>query len=230
MPRLTVMHVIVVDDERRLVELIIGYLAESGIDADGYHDGRAGLEAARGTGVDAVVLDLMLPGIGGIEVCRRLRREGNNVPVLMLTAKGAVNERVVGLDAGADDYLVKPFALEELTARLRVFQRRTEVPDDRVTVGGLVLDPLARRAWQDGVEFDLARREFDMLQTLMDNVGHVVSRDYLLDEVWKGESDLQSNSIEVHISKLRSHLGRQSDGIKITTVRGVGYRLERPTR
>lgn len=223
------MRVIVVDDESRLVELIVSYLSESGIDAEGFHDGRAGLEAARGPDVDAVVLDLMLPGIGGIEVCRRLRREGNKVPVLMLTAKGAVNERVVGLNAGADDYLVKPFALEELTARLRVFQRRTEVPDDRLVVGDLVLDPLARRVWRGDVELDLARREFDMLQTLMDNVGHVVSRDYILDEVWKGESDILSNTIEVHISKLRNRLGRQSGEVKITTLRGVGYRLERPT-
>jgi len=223
------MRVIVVDDERRLVELIVSYLAESGIDAEGFHDGRAGLEAARGADVDAVVLDLMLPGIGGIEVCRRLRREGNKVPVLMLTAKGAVNERVVGLDAGADDYLVKPFALQELTARLRVFQRRTEVPDDRLVVGDLVLDPLSRRAWRGDIELDLARREFDMLQTLMDNVGHVVSRDYIRDDVWKGESDILSNTIEVHISKLRNRLGRQSGEIKITTIRGVGYRLERPT-
>lgn len=224
------MRVIVIDDERRLVELIVSYLAESGIDAEGFHDGRSGLEAARGADVDAVVLDLMLPGIGGIEVCRRLRREGNNVPVLMLTAKGAVNERVVGLDAGADDYLIKPFALEELTARLRVFQRRNEVPDDRLVVGDLVLDPLARRAWRGDIELGLARREFDILQTLMDNVGHVVSRDYILGEVWKGESDIQSNTIEVHISKLRSRLGRESGEIRIATIRGVGYRLERPAR
>lgn len=224
------MRVIVVDDERRLVELIVSYLSESGIEAEGFYDGRTGLEAARGADVDAVVLDLMLPGIGGIEVCRRLRNEGSSVPVLMLTAKGSVSERVAGLDAGADDYLVKPFALEELTARLRVFQRRNEVPDGRLVVGDLVLDPLSRRAWRGDIELDLARREFDVLNTLMDNVGHVVSRDYILDEVWKGETDIQSNTIEVHISKLRSHIGRQSGEIRISTIRGVGYRLERPTR
>lgn len=224
------MRVIVVDDERRLVELIVSYLAESGIEAEGFYDGRTGLEAARGADVDAVVLDLMLPGIGGIEVCRRLRREGNGVPVLMLTARGAVEERVAGLDAGADDYLVKPFALEELTARLRVFQRRTEIPDGRLIVGDLALDPLARRVWRGDVELELARREFDMLETLMENVGHVVSRDYILGEVWKGEADIQSNTIEVHISKLRNHLGRQSGKIRISTIRGVGYRLERPPR
>lgn len=221
------MRVIVVDDERRLVELIVSYLAESGIDAAGFHDGRAGLEAARGIDVDAVVLDLMLPGIGGIEVCKRLRREGNDVPVLMLTARGAVNERVAGLEAGADDYLVKPFALEELTARLRVFERRNQVPDDRLTVGDLILDPLSRRVWRGEIELTIARREFDLLETLMDNVGHVVSRDYILEEVWNSETDIQSNTIEVHIAKLRNHLGRQSGDIKITTVRGVGYRLER---
>ena len=222
------MRVIVVDDERRLVELIVNYLAESGIDAEGFHDGRTGLEAARGADVDAVVLDLMLPGLGGIEVCQRLRREGNKVPVLMLTAKGAVSERVAGLDAGADDYLVKPFALEELTARLRVFQRRHEVPDDRLVVGELVLDPLARRVWRGDIELDLSRREFDVLETLMDNVGHVVSREYILDQVWKGEGDIRSNTVEVHISKLRSRIDKPFGNVSISTVRGVGYRLERP--
>lgn len=222
------MRVIVIDDERRLVELIVNYLIESGIDAEGFHDGRAGLEAARGGDVDAVVLDLMLPGLGGIEVCRRLRRDGNKVPVLMLTAKGAVSERVAGLDAGADDYLVKPFALEELTARLRVFQRRNEVPDDRLVVGDLVLDSLARRAWRGDIELDLSRREFDVLETLMDNVGHVVSREFILDEVWKGEGDIRSNTVEVHISKLRSRIDKPFGDLSISTVRGVGYRLERP--
>lgn len=222
------MRVIVVDDERRLVELIVNYLAESGIDAEGFHDGRTGLEAARGADVDAVVLDLMLPGLGGIEVCQRLRREGNKVPVLMLTAKGAVSERVAGLDAGADDYLVKPFALEELTARLRVFQRRHEIPDDRLVVGELVLDPLARRVWRGDIELDLSRREFDVLETLMDNVGHVVSREYILDQVWKGEGDIRSNTVEVHISKLRSRIDKPFGNVSISTVRGVGYRLERP--
>lgn len=223
------MRVIVVDDERRLVELIVDYLAESGIEAQGYHDGRAGLEAIRHGDVDAVVLDLMLPGLGGMEVCRRLRKDGNAVPVLMLTARGAVNERVAGLEAGADDYLVKPFALEELTARLRVFQRRSEVPDDqRLVVGNIALDPQARFAWVGDFQLDLSRREFDLLHTLMDNAGHVVSRGNILDEVWAGDNDIRSNTIEVHVSKLRAHLDVSGDHDVITTVRGVGYRLERP--
>lgn len=217
-----------VDDERRLVELIVSYLSEAGIDAEGFHDGRAGLAAARGADVDAVVLDLMLPGIGGIEVCRRLRSEGNRVPVLMLTARGAVNERVAGLEAGADDYLVKPFALEELTARLRVFQRRNQVPDERLSVGQLVLDPEQRRVWHGDVELDLSRREFDILFALMDNAGRVVSRAYLLDEVWQGEGEIRSNTIDVHMSKLRSHLDSAAGSASITTLRGVGYRLDRP--
>ena len=221
------MRVIVIDDERRLVELIVSYLAETGIDAEGFHDGRAGLVAARGPGVDAIVLDLMLPGIGGIEVCRRLRNEGNDVPVLMLTARGSVDERVAGLEAGADDYLIKPFALEELTARLRVFQRRNQTPDERLSVGDLVLDPAQRRAWCDSTEVLLSRREFDILHALMDNAGNVVSRRYLLSEVWHGEADIHSNSIDVHISKLRSRLESAPGSVTITTLRGVGYRLER---
>lgn len=217
----------VVDDERRLVELIVDYLSEVGIDAEGFFDGRAGLAAARQPGVGAVVLDLMLPAIGGLEVCRRLRAEGNKIPILMLTARGAVTERVAGLEAGADDYLVKPFALEELAARLRVIERRAEVSDDeRLAFGDLVVDLSSRRTWCHEQEIDLARREFDVLAALIGNAGRVVSRSYLLDDVWNGDVDIRSNAIEVHVSRLRAHLQDVSDQVAITTVRGVGYRLE----
>jgi two-component system OmpR family response regulator len=220
-------RVIVIDDERRLVELIVSYLAEAGIEAEGFHDGRSGLEAASGPDVDAVVLDLMLPGLGGIEVCRRLRSGGNNVPVLMLTARSAVDQRVAGLEAGADDYLVKPFALEELAARLRVFHRRTEAADNRLVFADLIMDPLSRRAWHGDSELGLSRREFDILQTMMENGGHVVTRAHILDEVWRGETDIRSNAIDVHISRLRSHLAESGGAVTIATLRGVGYRLER---
>lgn len=221
------MKVIVVDDERRLVELIVGYLDEVGIQAEGFFDGRAGLAAARGPQVDAVVLDLMLPAIGGLEVCRRLRAEGNKVPILMLTARGAVTERVAGLEAGADDYLVKPFALEELAARLRVMERRHDPgPDERLMFGDLVIDLPSRRAWCDKHELHLARREYDVLAALVTNAGRVVSRAYLLDEVWHGDVDIRSNAIEVHVSRLRAHLQDFSKQVGIATVRGAGYRLE----
>jgi DNA-binding response OmpR family regulator len=212
-----------------MLELIVSYLEEAGIEAHGYGNGKDGLAAAREEGVDAVVLDLMLPVLGGIEVCRRLRKEGNRVPILMLTARGSVSERVAGLEAGADDYLVKPFALEELTARLRVFQRRTEAAadDDRLVLGDLAVDAAARRAWVGDVELELSRREFDILVPLAENAGRVVSRTSIIDEVWQEDPDIRSNAIDVHIYRLRTALNEHSENVTITTLRGVGWRLER---
>src|SRR4051812_25895970 len=161
-------HVVVVDDERRMVELVTGYLGEVGMTTTGCHDGKQALVAARAPGVDAVVLDLMMPGIDGLEVCRRLRAEGNDVPVLVLTARGAVPERVAGLEAGADDYLVKPFALEELVARLRAIRRRRDTTEHRLSAGDVVLDPLEVRVWVAGAEVALSRREFSMLRALLE--------------------------------------------------------------
>jgi DNA-binding response OmpR family regulator len=186
-----------------------------------------GLEAAREPGVDAVVLDLLLPRMNGLAVCRALRSAGSDVYVLMLTARGTVRERVAGLDAGADDYLVKPFALEELSARLRAVHRRRRDDDERrLTVGDLVLDPLAQRVWRGETEVDLSRREFAVLRALMENAGRVVSRSFIFDQVWDGEADLSSNAIDVHVSKLRARIDKPFGTDTITTLRGVGYRLE----
>jgi len=218
--------VVVVDDERRMVELVTRYLEEVGMRTTGCHDGHEALLAARGEDVDAMVLDLMIPGVSGLDVCRRLRREGNDVPILMLTARGAVPERVAGLEAGADDYLVKPFALEELAARLHAIARRREpAVEHRLVAGDVVLDPLEMRVWVADVEVPLARRELAMLTALMENAGRVVSRDRLFDAVWDGEVDIRSNSIEVHMSRLRARL-EGSTTTKIVTLRGIGYRLE----
>jgi len=221
------MHVVVVDDEPRMVELVCRYLEDQGIGTEGRYDGPTGLEAARQPKVDAVVLDLMLPGLSGVEVCTRLRAEGNDVPVLMLTARGAVAERVAGLESGADDYLVKPFALEELHARLRAIRRRRDADDgNRVVVGDVVLDRLEQRVWVNGEEIRLSRRELAMLTSLMENRGHVVSRSRLFDDVWADEVDISSNAIDVHMSRLRNRL-EASQQVRITTMRGVGYRLEK---
>jgi two-component system, OmpR family, response regulator len=221
------MHVVVVDDEPRLLELVVSHLEESGFTATGFGDGVAGLEAARKPGVDAVVLDLLLPRMNGLAVCRALRSAGSDVYVLMLTARGTVRERVAGLDAGADDYLVKPFALEELSARLRAVHRRRQDDDERrLTVGDLVLDPLAQRVWRGETEVDLSRREFAVLRALMENAGRVVSRSFIFDQVWDGEADLSSNAIDVHVSKLRARIDKPFGTDTITTLRGVGYRLE----
>lgn len=220
------MHVVVVDDERRMVELICGYLAEHHVRTTGCYDGPGGLAAAREPDVDAVVLDLMMPGMGGIEVCKRLRREGNDVPILMLTARGAVPERVAGLEAGADDYLVKPFALEELHARLLAIRRRHHHEGDhRLVAGDVTLDPLEQRAWIGDTEITLARREFAMLTSLMEHRGHVVTRARLYSDVWEDEIDIRSNALDVHMSRLRNRL-EASGHVTIRTLRGVGYRLE----
>ncbi|MER6633177.1 response regulator transcription factor [Streptomyces sp. NPDC000987] len=220
------MHYLVVDDETRLTDLVVRYLGESGHSAEGRHDGPAGLAAARDPRVDAVVLDVMLPGMDGVEVCRTLRAEGIDVPVILLTARGAISERVAGLDAGADDYVVKPFAMEELMARLRALSRRRPDSSGRLRVGDLVLDPEQQRAWRADTELDLSRREFDVLRVLMENAGRVVTRHLLLDEVWDGETDLRSNAIDVHVSKVRAKVDRAFGRTTITTLRGRGYRLE----
>jgi DNA-binding response OmpR family regulator len=211
-----------------LVELIASYLADQQVTTVACYDGPSGLVAARDAGVDAVVLDLLVPGMSGIEVCTRLRQEGNRVPVLMLTARGAIRERVAGLEAGADDYLVKPFALEELFARLKAVRRRRESGPDpygQLVVGDVTLDPSQRRVWIGDSEVPLSRREFAMLSSLMDNPGHVVSRARLYDDVFSDDVDIRSNALDVHMSRLRGRLAT-SQRVTIRTLRGVGYRLD----
>ncbi|MFI5975423.1 response regulator transcription factor [Streptomyces sp. NPDC051452] len=220
------MRYLVVDDETRLTDLVVRYLTESGHTAEGHYDGPSGLAAARDPRVDAVVLDVMLPGMDGVQVCRTLREEGIHIPVILLTARAAISERVAGLDAGADDYLVKPFAMEELSARLRAISRRRPEHSGRLKVADLVLDPEQQRAWRSDTELDLSRREFDVLRVLMENAGRVVTRLRLLEEVWDGETDLRSNAIDVHVSKVRAKVDRAFDRTTITTLRGRGYRLE----
>jgi DNA-binding response OmpR family regulator len=218
-------HVVVVDDHPRMVELVTGFLTEKGARATGCLDGESGLEAIANSDPDAVVLDLMLPGMSGTGVCRALRAAGNDVPVIMLTARGEVRERVAGLESGADDYLVKPFALEELYARLQAIVRRRGEVTSRLSAGDVVVDLDTRRVTVAGDEVNLARREFAVLSTLLDPPGRVVSRSRLYDEVWDSEIDLRSNAIEVHVSRVRAHL-KPSANVSISTVRGIGYRLD----
>lgn len=224
-PRVAHVHVVVADDEVRLVELICGYLEEVGFTTTGCHDGLRALAAAHELDTDAMVLDLMMPGMGGLEVTRTLRREGLEVPILILTARGAVAERVIGLEAGADDYLVKPFAMEELAARLKVLGRRLDQSDSRITLGNMVLDPGELRVWVGPDEVDVPRREFAVLEELMRNPSRVISRQRLFDVVWEGEVDIRSNALEVHVSRLRARL-LGAEGVLISTVRGRGYRIE----
>ncbi len=224
------MRLLLVEDEAAIACRIRESLEEAHYTVDWASDGVEALALVQEREYAAIILDLMLPGVDGWEVCETLRRRRDPTPILMLTARGAVPERVAGLEAGADDYLVKPFALEELHARLRAIRRRLDPDvDHRLVVGDITLDPLEQRAWVADTELTLSRREFAMLTSLMESRGHVVSRARLYDDVWDGEVDIRSNALDVHMSRLRNRLGA-SDLITIRTLRGVGYRLEKTQR
>src|SRR5215213_6282945 len=217
------MRVLIVEDE---AELIGRGLRESGAAADIASTGEDALWMAGATAYDAIVLDVMLPGLDGFEVCRRMRADGVQSPVLMLTARDAVDDRVRGLDTGADDYLVKPFSFAELAARLRALARRGPVERPPVLeAGDLRLDPAARRVARGDLEIALSAREFGLLETLMRHPGQVLDRLQLLDHVWDGEYENRSNVVDVYIRYLREKVDRPFGVESIETVRGAGYRL-----
>ena len=216
------MRVLVVEDETKMAALLRRGLVEEGHAADVAGQGEQAVWLAEAHPYDAIVLDVMLPGIGGFETCRRLRNAGVWTPVLMLTARDAVDDRVAGLDAGADDYLTKPFSLAELLARLRALVRRGDVErPTELVVGDLRLDPAARRVWRDGTEVQLSPKEFALLETFMRRPGQVLSRLQLLEHAWDFAYDNRSNVVDVYVRYLRQKLGRDS----VETVRGAGYRL-----
>ena len=199
-----------------------------GLVVDVASDGEQALRTVRASDYDAIVLDVMMPGLDGFETCRRLRLDGVWAPVLMLTARDSVEDRVRGLDGGADDYLTKPFSLAELTARLRALVRRG--PLERPTVleaGDLRLDPATRGVWRGEVEIELSAREFGLLETLMRRPGHVFSQMQLLESAWDLGYEQRSNVVEVYIGYLRQKIDRPFDVSSIETVRGAGYRLRR---
>lgn len=224
------MRVLVAEDEARLAALLEQSLTEAGWEVDVRADGRSAYAAALGEAYDILLLDWMLPEMDGISVCRRLREVGLRTPVLMLTARTTVPDRIAGLDAGADDYLVKPFDLDELLARLRALHRRAQAEEEEgpLQVGDLVLDPLARRTTRGGEEIELSAREFDILELLMRRAGRLVTRYTILDEVWDGETDIRSNVIDVHVASLRAKIDRPFGTNTITTLRGSGYRIDLP--
>jgi two-component system OmpR family response regulator len=216
------MRVLVVEDDPKLAALLGRGLREEGVATDVTSRGEDALWMAGSTDYDALVLDVMLPGIDGFEACERLRADGVTAPVLMLTARDAIEDRIAGLDGGADDYLVKPFAFGELLARLRALARRGPVARQPVLVAGdLRLDPAARRAWRGEHEIELTAREFSLLEALMRRPGEAVSRFDLLEAAWDSAYENRSNVIDVYIRYLRGKVGRDA----IETVRGVGYRL-----
>jgi two-component system OmpR family response regulator len=220
------MRVLVVEDERKLGELLRRGLGEEGYAADLADRGEEALWMAQAVPYDAIVLDVMLPGADGFEVCRRMRGSGVWAPVLMLTARDAVDDRVNGLDAGADDYLTKPFAFEELLARLRALTRRAPVERPPVLqVGDLRLDPAAHRAWRGDEELDLSAKEFTLLELFMRRPGVTLSRTQLLDGAWDIAFESRSNVVDVYVRYLREKIDRPFGHHSLETIRGVGYRL-----
>ena len=220
------MRVLVVEDEKKLGELLGRGLREEGYAADVADRGEEALWMARAVPYDAIVLDVMLPGVDGFEVCRRLRRNGVWTPVLMLTARDAVDDRVAGLDAGADDYLAKPFDFGELLARLRALTRRAPVERPPVVeVGNLLLDPAAHRAWRGEHELDLSAKEFALLELFMRRPGVALTRTQLLDGAWDIAFESRSNVVDVYVRYLREKIDRPFERHSLETVRGVGYRL-----
>jgi two-component system, OmpR family, response regulator len=213
---------LVVEDQPKLASLIRRGLSEEGYSVDVAADGPQALVRATATEYDVIVLDVMLPGLDGFEVCRRLRERTVQAPVLMLTARDGVDDRIAGLDLGADDYLTKPFSFDELLARLRALTRRGALERPPVLeVGMLRLDPRTKQVWRRDEEVDLSSKEFALLETFMRHPGQVLSRFELLEHAWDFAYDNRSNVVDVYVRYLRLKLGAAT----IETVRGAGYRL-----
>ena len=221
------MYLLLVEDERRLAQVVRRVLEEEGHTVDLAHDGEDGLAMARDGSHDVIVLDVLLPGMDGIELCQTLRRERRDTPVLLLTALDSVDDRVRGLDAGADDYLPKPFAFQELLARLRALGRRKVQAREatQIHVDGLTLDLRRRRADREGRPIELSPKEFSLLELLMRNQGRVLTRTQILDHIWGYDYAADSNLVDVYVAYLRRKVDRGGGRRLIRTVRGVGYAL-----
>jgi two-component system OmpR family response regulator len=222
------MRILIVEDHAKLGNQLLRALRGEGMAADLATRGEDALWMAGATRYDSVVLDVMLPGIDGFETCRRLREDGVRSPVLMLTARDAIRDRIAGLDGGADDYLVKPFSLAELVARLRALTRRGAIEHDPVLeVGDLRLDPATRTVWRGNQEVELPTKVFGVLHAFMRQPGIVLSRLDLLDAAWDGAYENRSNVVDVHIRRLRERIDEPFGTDTIETIRGVGYRLRK---
>ncbi len=223
------MHLLIIEDDPKLGRMLRRLLEDDRHVVEIATAGRAGLDfALEAQGLDAVILDIGLPQMSGLEVARRIRAAGSPLPILMLTARDAISDRVVGLDAGADDYLVKPFAYEELSARLRALARRSSVepsrPGARLASGPIVLDEALRAVTVDGRDVTLSPREFGLLEAFLRHPGQVMTRDQLLDYAWPYGVAVTLNAVDTYVHYLRGKLGDAGGGL-IETVRGVGYRL-----
>ncbi len=221
------MNILVVEDERNLADAIVRIVSDAGFNCEAVYDGNAGLNSAESGLYDAVIMDVMLPGMDGIQIVRELRHQGNSIPVLMLTARTSTSDKVAGLDAGADDYMTKPFEAPELLARLRALTRRQgDVVIDTVTFADLTLDLETHDLSCDGREVHLSGKEFEVLKMLMSSNARVVSKRDLLTRVWGADADASENSVEAYISFLRKKLAHVRSKVQITTLRMLGYRLE----
>lgn len=220
------MRVLVVEDEPRMAALIRQGLEEEAYAVDVVGNGRDVLLWIESAAYDMVLLDIMLPGMSGLEVCRQLRAAGHNMPILMLTARDTLPDKVKGLDSGADDYLVKPFAIEELTARMRALARReAPVKTAVLTIADLTLDPATKLAQRGGNVIELTAKEYALLETLMRHPHQILSREQIIDHVWNMEFESGSKLIEVYISNLRKKIDANHSPKLIHTVRGLGYRI-----
>jgi DNA-binding response OmpR family regulator len=221
-------RVLLIDDDARLAELLVDYLQPQGVTLVHAGGGQAGLAQLQGGGFDAILLDVMMPGLDGLAVLRKIRDAGHRVPVIMLTARGDEADRVVGLELGADDYVAKPFSPRELLARLRAVLRRAapEAVAEKLSAAGITVDVGAREAWVDGKPVELTGLEIDLLIVLMRRAGRVVPRSALLELAGRGDVTVGDRAVDVHISRLRKKLGDDATN-RIRTVRGVGYTLAR---
>jgi DNA-binding response OmpR family regulator len=221
------MRILVVEDELKVAAFVRQALEEEGHHVETAHEGETGLNLAQQADYDLLILDGLLPVRDGLEICRSLRATGSRIPILMLTARDAVEDRITGLDTGADDYLTKPFALGELLARVRALQRRGGAMDPpQLSVGDLTLDPATRRVRRGGRELWLSAREFSLLDYLMRHAGRTISRSMLLEQVWDFHFDVGTNVVDVYINYLRNKIDKGQKIKLIHTVRGVGYRLD----
>ncbi len=221
------MRVLVIEDDLEAAAYMVKGLKESGLVVDHVADGREGLYMATSEGYDAVVIDRMLPGVDGLTIVKAMRSAGNPTPVLILSALGEVDDRVLGLRAGGDDYMTKPYAFAELLARLEALMRRRRdaSPETKLRVGDLELDLVSRTVRRAGKTVDLQPKEFSLLEYLMRHAGHVVTRTMLLENVWDYSFDPQTNVIDVHVSRLRQKIDKGFERPLLHTVRGAGYCL-----
>ncbi len=223
------MRILIVEDDPDLAGFIQKGLREERYAVDCAHEGEEGLLMAETTPYDLIILDVMLPRLDGFTVCRRLRAAGNKTPILLLTARGTVEDRVTGLNIGADDYLTKPFAFAELLARMQALIRRSGTDQSpRLTVADLEVDPVAHRVWRAGRELTLTNKEYALLEYLLRNPDRVLTRTAIIEHVWDIHYDGMTNIVDVHIRALRAKLDREFPSPLIQTVRGVGYVLKIP--